>query len=103
MKLIDGGCDYTLWQVCIGEFRLEGKSLSKGDTVVWSKMKTQGDVPCPRRDFTVTTLDGKVVVQGGIDYDGNVLDDIVALDPNTGMWTTMYRSDYTVPPSSARV
>ena len=83
-------------QVCIGEFKLEGKSLAKGDSVVWKKMRTHGDIPCPRKDFTVTSLDGKVVVQGGTDYDGNVLDDMYALDPHTGMWITMYRSDYTV-------
>lgn len=59
-------------------------------------MHTHGDIPCPRKDFSVTSLDGKVVVQGGVDYDGNVLDDMYALDPHTGMWTTMYRSDYTV-------
>jgi hypothetical protein len=85
-------------QVCIGEFRLEGKSLSKGDTVVWKRMDTHGDIPCPRKDFSVTTLDGKVVVQGGVDYDGMPLDDMFALDPHTGMWTTMYRSDYQVLP-----
>jgi hypothetical protein len=81
------------WQVCVGEFVLAGKTLSKGDSVKWKQLNTHGDVPCPRKDFSVTSLDGKVIVQGGIDYEGNLLDDIYALDPHTGKWTTMYRSD----------
>ena len=83
-------------QVCVGEFVIEGKSLSKGDSVCWRSLSTHGDVPCPRSDFAVSTLDGKIIVQGGRDVHGNVLDDIYALDPGTGMWTTMYRSDYQV-------
>jgi len=80
--------------VSVGEFKLEGKSLSKGDAVEWSKMTTNGDVPCPRSDFAVTALDGKIIVQGGRDFNGAQLDDIYALDPNTGIWTVMYRSDF---------
>jgi|LakMenEpi03Aug12_release.lakeMendotaPanAssembly.Ray.scaffolds.fasta_scaffold3163158_1 threonine dehydrogenase-like Zn-dependent dehydrogenase len=80
-------------QVSVGEFMIQGKSLSKGDSVVWREMTSCGDVPCPRRDFCVTSLDGRVIVQGGRDFQGNVLDDIISFDPHSGMWTTTYRSD----------
>ena len=74
-----------------------------------------GDVPCPRVDFIMTSVDGKVLVQvspaprlpalharrsrltrraqGGKDIDGNLLDDMYSLDPATGVWTIMYKSD----------
>ena len=89
------GKEYPNNNVCMGEFVLNGKTLSKGDAVRWSYMKTHGDIPCARSDFAVSVLDGKIIVQGGRDYEGNALDDIYALDPHTGMWTTMYRSDFT--------
>jgi hypothetical protein len=77
----------------VGEFELEGKTLSRGDGIRWRRLRVTGDVPCARSDFVMTSLDGKVVVQGGKDMDGNLLDDMYSLDPATGVWTTMYRSD----------
>eukprot|EP00961_Rhodomonas_salina_P145144 1953467-Rhodomonas_salina.1 len=38
-------------------------------------------------------MDGKVVIQGGRDVEGELLDDVYSLDPSTGVWTVLYRSD----------
>ena len=47
----------------VGEFELEGKTLSRGDGIRWRRLKVSGDVPCARMDFVMTSIDGKVVVQ----------------------------------------
>jgi hypothetical protein len=47
----------------VGEFELEGKTLSRGDGIRWRRLRVTGDVPCARSDFVMTSLDGKVVVQ----------------------------------------
>eukprot|EP00960_Hanusia_phi_P043077 755854-Hanusia_phi.AAC.7 len=74
------------------------KNFEKGDQIVWENCEVSGDVPKARSDFIMTVLDGKIVVYGGYDRQGKMLDDMYQLDPDTQEWTCVYSSDATTAP-----
>jgi dynein heavy chain, axonemal len=82
--------------------QLEGnlKTFERGSVEVeWQNVKVSGDIPPPRSDFVMTThLDGKIVIYGGFDKDGNPLDDMYMFDADKQEWTCMYASDSSTMP-----
>jgi hypothetical protein len=69
------------------------ETIEKGNDITWSNMEVKGDIPGPRSNFTMTVLDGKILLHGGVNKKGNILDDMYSLDVDTGEWSCLYVSD----------
>lgn len=77
------------------------KTIEKGDDITWSNLEVKGDIPGPRSEFTMTVLDGKILLHGGINEKGTVLDDMYSFDVESGEWACLYASDgSTIPPNT---
>ena len=69
------------------------KTIEKGDDITWGNLEVKGDIPGPRSDFTMTVMDGKVLLYGGVNQRGQMLDDMYTFDIDAGEWTCLYASD----------
>ena len=76
------------------------KTIEKGDDITWSNLEVKGDIPGPRSDFTMTVLDGKILLHGGVNEKGNNLDDMYTFDIESGEWSCLYASDGSMIPQN---
>jgi len=64
-----------------------------GGSYKWEVLEAKGEIPCPRSNSICVWLDGFMLMQGGNNSKGEILDDLYTYTPGDQTWRKIYEKE----------